>query len=278
MRWKLLALFIGPCLCNTGCSMYAAIAKNAVQVPTIMTDDCLIEKQSKLRACAAWREVVAKSGEEHFSPAYQDGFIDGYSDYLVHGGKGEPPPVPPLRYLLLHDQNPQGRDKQEQWFAGFRHGAALAIRSGQREYITVPLSTVWPPNPYGVVYSRVTRAPTRKSAAEEGELLPLPHEEPGENLPPPRLMPEEPQAGGPELFPQATPAALEGNVNPGVIAVGFSAEPLAELSVPVPAEAPVSATDVRSSQPSRGLLYRWLTPQGPHGTGEEIAPVLSRQP
>lgn len=272
MRWKLIALIIAPCLCNTGCSMYAAIAKNTVEVPTIMTDECMIEQRSKLQACAAWREVVAKSGDEHFSAAYQDGFIEGYSDYLVRGGKGEPPPVPPLRYLLMHDQNPQGREKQEQWFAGFRHGAALAMRSGLREYITVPLSTVWPANPYGTVYSMSTAARNRQRASPQGEVLPMPHEEPAENLPPPRLLPEQAQTGEPELFLRPTPAAPMGKADPRLVPAAFSAEP----SVPVPTEDPVSGPDIRSSQPSRGLLYRWLAPPVSGATGEEIAPVPSR--
>lgn len=265
MRWKLVALILGPCLCNTGCSMYAAIAKNSVEVPTIVTDECLIEQRSKVQACAAWREVVAKSGDEHFSAAYQDGFTEGYADYLIHGGKGEPPPVPPYRYLLIHDQNPQGREKQEQWFAGWRHGAALAIRSGQREYITVPLSTVWPPNPYNVVYNSVYPARTRRPAAAPAESLPMPREERPEELPVPRVLPEQPQAGGPDLSPQPTTAA-PGNADAALIPASFAPQ------------TPASPSDGLPGQPTRGLLNRWLRPASSGDVGSESGSVLPRQP
>jgi hypothetical protein len=147
-----------------------------------------------------------------FSAAYRKGFLKGYADYLYYGGKGEPPPVPPLCYLLLHDQNPPGHAEAQDWFAGFRHGAAEARNSGRREFIEVPLSIPYSGDIYRRRYSGPP--PDRERPAER---LPLPAEE----LPPPRSVPNgglpdhgRAPAGGATDFatfsfvPRQTPAAF----------------------------------------------------------------------
>src|SRR5205807_2557372 len=81
---------------------------------------------------------------EH-SEDYAQGFKDGYAEYLYRGGDGEPPLLPPKRYRHVRYQTPQGYMAAEDWFAGYRHGAAVAHHTGARRWITGP--TGWQPEP-----------------------------------------------------------------------------------------------------------------------------------
>lgn len=74
------------------------------------------------------------------SDDYAQGFKDGFAEYLYRGGDGEPPLVAPLRYRDSRYQNEAGYHAVENWFAGYRHGAAMARDSGARKWITGPSS------------------------------------------------------------------------------------------------------------------------------------------
>ncbi len=77
---------------------------------------------------------------EPFSPAHEQGFIDGFVDYLYAGGTGEPPPLPPRKFWNSHFQNPDGYQATIDWFHGFKHGSSAAQSSGLRQYVTIPTS------------------------------------------------------------------------------------------------------------------------------------------
>src|SRR5262249_8215357 len=113
---------------------------------------------------------------EAFSCDYREGFVDGFADYLYYGGcnggpagsgcatgqcgatnagnanptvnAGAPgesveypvcPPVPPGRYRRKRYMTPEGCAAVEDWFAGFRHGAATAMASGLRNLVVIPV-------------------------------------------------------------------------------------------------------------------------------------------
>ena len=77
------------------------------------------------------------------SPDYACGFRDGYVDYLYAGGNGEPPALLPKRYLRFREQRNHGCQGLMDWYAGFRHGAAVAHDSGIRKSLVIAL----PPPP-----------------------------------------------------------------------------------------------------------------------------------
>ncbi|MCA9140185.1 MAG: hypothetical protein KDB00_25610 [Planctomycetales bacterium] len=75
-----------------------------------------------------------------FSIDHERGFEDGFVDYLVYGGTGNPPPLPPRRYWWSDCGGVNGCNAIQEWFKGFEHGAAVAKASGCRQCVTVPLS------------------------------------------------------------------------------------------------------------------------------------------
>ncbi len=70
----------------------------------------------------------------------QHGFEDGFVDFLVYGGTGNPPTLPPRRYWRMKYQNQNGYLAVQDWYRGFQHGVEVAQASGYRNYITVQTS------------------------------------------------------------------------------------------------------------------------------------------
>src|SRR5207237_1248141 len=93
------------------------------------------------------------------------GFKEGFAEFLYQGGDGEPPPLPPQKYRSIRYQTPEGYQAVEAWFAGYRHGAAEARKSGQRELVTGPSALRVPSPPLD---------PPREVAPVPGEPLPPP--------------------------------------------------------------------------------------------------------
>lgn len=135
-------------------------------------DYCFATIRNRIVAENTWRQVEKTNPDEPFSPDYASGFKCGYSDYLCYGGTGEPPPLPPRKYWRKYHQTPEGHQGILDWFAGFRHGAALAQASGQRELVTVPTSLFTPAGPPPFVPGEIT-VPTLHPAAPP-EVLPTP--------------------------------------------------------------------------------------------------------
>jgi hypothetical protein len=92
------------------------------------------------KAHEAWQVVRCEFPSKTFTAEFHDGFIDGYSDYLDRGGDGQPPAVPPLRYTQNRKYySPEGHVLMRDYFLGFKYGTDVAIASGQRQYLTVPV-------------------------------------------------------------------------------------------------------------------------------------------
>jgi hypothetical protein len=270
MNWKPIALVIVACSMNSGCcsSLVTAIVRNVVKTPIIKIDQCAQEHRSHILARHAWQEVLAKCPGEEFSHPYKCGFLAGYADYLQEGGTGDPPPVPPLRYQLLHHQSREGEREAQEWFAGFRHGAGLAKQSGQREWVLVPLSGPWPEEFYREPYGWAYWSKVGQMRRTRPEPLPKPQEgPPAELLPPPRVEPEE-GAQGPVHGPIVPALAEQTGESPGLTTVTFSKQAGAAETAVVPAAA------------SQGLIPR-LTGLRPPAGGkppEAEGPVFPRQP
>jgi hypothetical protein len=188
----------GLCLLGTGCGPFLNATRTLVIEPLHYCERGEnLEELLRDRKLAenAWQGVAGCSPHPAYAPDYERGFKDGFADYLYAGGTGEPPPLPPRDYWELRYKSPEGRQAVEDWFAGFRHGAAAARASGFRQFVTVPAS-VPPPGPPGA-----PPAAAVGGAPPEPDGLPV--------LPPPRpLMP--PANGGAGADPMTQPASPPG--------------------------------------------------------------------
>ena len=118
---------------------FTAIAvRNLSQSSVRHVDDRLFTIRLKKEAEHAWKCVCDQPRHSAYSHPYKEGFIEGFIDY-VDAGEGEPPFVPPLRFRLSKHRTEDGLQMIEDWYAGFRHGAAVARESGLRELSLVPM-------------------------------------------------------------------------------------------------------------------------------------------
>jgi hypothetical protein len=134
---------LGPCFLSIGCGPLA-LATHILVVEPIQycktADDVLERRRNYKFAEEKWHEFAQANPAHPSSPDYVNGFMDGFADYLYAGGTGEPPPLPPRQYWRITYETPEGHQAMEDWFAGFRHGAAVARGSGYRELVTIPSS------------------------------------------------------------------------------------------------------------------------------------------
>lgn len=93
----------------------------------------------------AWFEAVAECPHDLSDPDYAIGFQDGFVDYVYAGGTTEPPPVPPRKYWNVMLRSPEGKQRADQWAAGYRHGAQVARDGGYRELGTIRSTLGAPP-------------------------------------------------------------------------------------------------------------------------------------
>ena len=147
MGIKRLLYLAGLCVLSPGCSMYESGLRTVVLEPAHYCTnvdryaECF---RNRLRAKAAWHDVREACPDQSYSADYEDGFKDGFADYLMYDEVGEPPPVPPRRYWKVHYQTPGGHQAMGDWFAGFRHGVTAAQASGYRQWAPVLTSTGLP--------------------------------------------------------------------------------------------------------------------------------------
>ena len=178
-------------LLPAGCGIVGNASRNIINEPHYSLDAHVLRHRARSQGRQAWAEW-GKCQKGTFSGHYRDGFVDGYADYLLRGGSGDPPPVPPDRYRHHHFANFQGYLAIEEYFAGFRAGAETAIASGRREATLVP--AVGPFEP-----------PTRQFAPVQWE--------------PPVLQPPSPKAGkspapGPDILPPPRVLPNDGAAKP----------------------------------------------------------------
>ena len=131
------------CLFFTGCSVYRRAAQTLCMEPKLFPT----QKDSYRTKCrdhewadSAWHAELAANPQAAGCKEFEQGFKEGFADYLYAGGTGEPPPVPPRRFWNLDYRNPDGQMAVENWFAGFRHGAGAAREGGYREQVTIKSS------------------------------------------------------------------------------------------------------------------------------------------
>ena len=117
------------------------------------------------------------------SSLYRDGFIDGYVDYLDRGGNGSLPAVPPAKYTRHKKYfTENGQCLAKEYFLGFKHGQEVAIATGRRQFLTVPVLL---PQPQPV--------PPAFNVQPAGETAAPPMMQPPKPLPTPPPLAERPE-------------------------------------------------------------------------------------
>ncbi len=161
------------CALCQGCYPVSNLAQTLVIEPAeycVSLNDVKDKRHCRELADKSWTQFRASSPDTAFSSSFEQGFKYAFADYLYAGGAGNPPPVPPRCYWNAKYEGPQGHQLIEDWYAGFRQGAASAQISGYRQSILVPASTALP--------RRMLPASNAPPTPREG--LPSPRE-----LPPP---------------------------------------------------------------------------------------------
>jgi hypothetical protein len=218
-------------LLTPGCALICNGVRVAWQDLAETVDDCREHRRNRNWAEAAWAEVSCVSAAEGHSVDYADGFKDGFTGYLDHGGEGEPPLVAPARYRRFRYQTSQGYHAIEDWFAGYRHGVAVARQTDSRRWITGPvgLPPLAPHGPGTVI-----------DHGPAGGLAPT------EILPAPRTVPFQPADGkgrpaaeeplpAPRLgAPQAPPSTPDAGKSPEEQPPTGQGQPSAEEELPAP--------------------------------------------
>lgn len=150
MRVRIALLLVLLSIPSPGCLLHEATCVVANKTFGSL-DDCKERWRNQKWAKEAWKGVV-RTVEKPFSNDYADGFKTGFADYVYWGGTGELPPLAPRRYRKLRYQTPEGYHAVEEWFAGYRHGAAESRNGEYRRWVTGPSPlAVWhapPPLPH----------------------------------------------------------------------------------------------------------------------------------
>ncbi len=87
----------------------------------------------------AWDRYEAqchRCPSKHFKNGFRDAFYE-----IADGGDGKVPPIPPKKYWNAYYRSPEGKVYAQQWFNGFRVGAATAIRRGLDRMNEIATST-----------------------------------------------------------------------------------------------------------------------------------------
>lgn len=148
MGWKKVAA--AGCLAPVlgGCNLYYYAAHNLINEAHVVHTQLEISHELRKDAKVLWQEVRAQYPRRMFTAEFRDGFIDGYADYLNRGGHAQAPTVPPPKFTRDRKYfTPEGHCLLKDYYLGFQYGMDVAVASGQRQFLTVPV--VLPVRPEG---------------------------------------------------------------------------------------------------------------------------------
>jgi hypothetical protein len=233
-------------LVGQGCQFMCHVGKNMWNEPHLAFDEKATWRRCEKLGKQAWNEMVHQYGENFscdYRKGFVDGFADYlYYGGCVGGGEQNGcaagsggscaggscaagsalatgataagaiveapvcPPVPPNRYRRKEYMTPEGAAAIEEWYAGFRHGAATAMASGLRNLVVIPIQC---PPKFGADDGFQSESPNRPKGAggakEQVPVMPPPDEiipPSTDTLPPPR-----PDAGASPSAPAVPPPA-----------------------------------------------------------------------
>ena len=198
MRWKR-AVWMG-CLAPVmgGCLSVYHPHRDHFAEHGVSMNEREVTREIHRKAHSAWQSVRCEFPRKVFTAEFRDGFIAGYSDYLDRGGDGQPPAVPPLRYTQNKKYfSPEGHALMRDFLLGFQYGTEVAVATGQRHYLTVPVlipdgatQPVTIADPLPSSGSTSSDAPVKPLPAPPA---PLPTPRPMTKLPSPRPLGKQPQ-------------------------------------------------------------------------------------
>jgi hypothetical protein len=185
-QWMIIGAFL-LCVSASGCRMAVQITRNIVFETCLFTDEVKGKVYYRMLAHSAWKSYQGEHPDCASSADFAKGFKRGYADYLEYGGDCcLPRPLPPLRYLKVRYESPEGRAATVAWLDGFRAGATAAKASGYRELIIVPVGKSNHP-PGGASPMPAVAAPADGPVVPgTGVVTPV------EELPSPRTLPDAP--------------------------------------------------------------------------------------
>jgi len=197
MRGKILMLLAGATpLAASGCNLAYYASHNLVNEPITRVDEHKLTSRLKAESRTVWKDICRQFPARTFTPEFADGFTDGYADHLENGGPPGPPIVPPLRYRRANYLTPEGHALIRDYLIGFQYGAEVAVATGKRNFLTVPVLLKDAPPELAL---NVVRYPTPPNTSTDG---PTPAAQPGGTaLPPPKpvdvVKPSLPDLGNP---------------------------------------------------------------------------------
>ena len=125
--------------CLSGCSFYRYAFNNTCFEIDRALDNSHDEKQRHHEARAAWIQYAGRCAVDRRESAdFKHGFLQGYEDFLVYGGSGEPPLTPPHHYWKTCFKTASGHAAIDSWNDGFRAGAEVARQEGRHEWRVLP--------------------------------------------------------------------------------------------------------------------------------------------
>jgi hypothetical protein len=186
MNIKRLTLGVALGLLPGGCQLYLNFARNLYNEPANTASNTRMHHRCKELAKEAWADFKAHYPGQEFSHPYADGFKDGFADFLEKGHTTQPPAEPPYRYRRTRNLTPDGRQRAEEYYAGFAEGSEAARASGMREFLVVPVLIAPPPPNY---YTPPPRPPDGHGVPGGMDFWPGGDGPSGEALPQPQPLP-----------------------------------------------------------------------------------------
>ncbi len=254
MRWKSVALAGAALPGAAGCNLAYLTARNVVNEPLVVCTQVSIHHELRSEARGVWQEVRAEYPRHAFTPDFRDGFLDGYVDYLDRGGNGSMLAEPPSKYTRhkkYYTEN--GNCLVKDYFLGFKYGQEIAIASGKRQFLTIPV--LLPKEPTGppaftIEGSGSTGVPPMPTPTPPGNVILPPGSDTAIPINPPPAPPR-PQSGN----SPKTPAQVLPNPTPPVSKFGpfdpSNAERLPAPNPPLPiANPPVVEVPVQAPLPA----------------------------
>ncbi len=145
MRVRVAVCLLGLGAAAAGCQLVATGTHNLLYDLKLCTDQSAEHVHDCQLAKKIWTDIVASCPEGTYSKDYAQGFKDGFVDYIEGGGSGDPPPFPPAHYRCSAYHTFEGHKAVDDWFGGWRHGAAMAKQTGRRELVMTPV-VIAPPD------------------------------------------------------------------------------------------------------------------------------------
>jgi hypothetical protein len=142
MNWRVVVCVLVPLTGSTGCTLARTAAKNLHNEPRLVFGDAKVKHRLRKLAGEALAECADRHPKKVFTYEFRDGFVDGFVDYLDSGGPCLPPAIPPYKYRSHKYLSPEGHAKVRDYFLGFKYGVDVAVATGWRPYLTIPVLVV----------------------------------------------------------------------------------------------------------------------------------------